>query len=219
MLLLEHKLDTVQVLLSKKELNIGVFIMAKRSDKRERLINAAKELFYKQGFSSTTIADIAKLADVPLGNVYYYFKTKDEICAAVINERNIEVNNVITEFNMLTTVSEKLVAMVDYYSVRAEQVSQYGNIFSSLAQELSRQQNPLATKAREILSTLSNWLSAQFKTVYSDANEAEDQAVKFLSCLQGMQVLTLAFQDPSITAKQAALLKAEIAALTATQAA
>ncbi len=217
--MLEHKLDTVQVLLSKKELNIGVIIMAKRSDKRERLINAAKELFYKQGFSSTTIADIAKLADVPLGNVYYYFKTKDEICAAVINERNIEVNNVITEFNMLNTVSEKLVAMVDYYSVRAEQVSQYGNIFSSLAQELSRQQNPLAAKAREILSTLANWLSAQFRTVYSDANEAEDQAVKFLSCLQGMQVLTLAFQDPSITAKQAALLKAEIAALTATQAA
>ncbi|MBP9723006.1 MAG: TetR/AcrR family transcriptional regulator [Gammaproteobacteria bacterium] len=186
--------------------------MAKRSDKRERLINAAKELFYKQGFSSTTIADIAKLADVPLGNVYYYFKTKDEICAAVINERNIEVNSILTEFNLLNTVTERLIAIIDYYSVRAEQVSQYGNIFSGLAQELSRQQNPLAIKAREILTTLSNWLTTQFKSVY--ANDAEKQATKFLSTLQGMQVLTLAFQDPSITATQADLLKAEVAALT-----
>jgi len=183
--------------------------MAKRSDKRERLINAAKELFYKQGFSNTTIADIAKLADVPLGNVYYYFKTKDEICEAVINERNIEINNVITEFNLLNTVKERLLAIVDFYCVRAEEVSQYGNIFSSLVQELSRQQNPLAVKAREILTALTNWLTAQFKEFYSE-NDAQVNAMKFLSTLQGMQVLTLSFQDPSITAKQAELLKSEI---------
>lgn len=190
--------------------------MAKKSDKRERLINAAKELFYKQGFSNTTIADIAKLADVPLGNVYYYFKTKDEICEAVIRERNVEINNIITEFNLLNTAAERLAAIIEYYSVRAEQVSQYGNIFSSLVQELSRQQNPLAVKAREILTTLATWLTAQFKEFYP-ATDAEKHALQFLSTLQGMQVLTLSFQDPSITANQAALMRAEIAKLASAQ--
>ena len=49
---------------------------ARRNDKRERLIEAADKLIYEQTFHTTTLADIAKLADVPLGNVYYYFKTK-----------------------------------------------------------------------------------------------------------------------------------------------
>ena len=49
------------------------------SDKRTRLIEAADKLVQLQGFSQTTLADIAKKADVPLGNVYYYFKTKEEI--------------------------------------------------------------------------------------------------------------------------------------------
>src|SRR5260221_11809906 len=52
--------------------------------KRERLIEASKAAFYQQGVAPTTLADIAVRAEVPLGNVYYYFRTKDEILAAVI---------------------------------------------------------------------------------------------------------------------------------------
>ena len=45
---------------------------------------AAIRLLHQQGIERTTLADIAKVADVPAGNVYYYFKTKDEVIAAVI---------------------------------------------------------------------------------------------------------------------------------------
>ena len=45
-----------------------------RPAKRDRLIDAASQLFYEQGVERTTIADIAAAADVPAGNVYYYFK-------------------------------------------------------------------------------------------------------------------------------------------------
>jgi len=33
------------------------------------------------------LADIAREAEVPLGNVYYYFKTKDEIGEAIVELR------------------------------------------------------------------------------------------------------------------------------------
>ena len=45
--------------------------------KRERLVAAARQLLYEHGVEKTTLADIAAAADVPVGNVYYYFKTKD----------------------------------------------------------------------------------------------------------------------------------------------
>lgn len=192
--------------------------MAKRSDKRVRLISAAKELFYQQGFSNTTIADIAKLADVPLGNVYYYFKTKDEICAAVIKERSIEINTLVTQLNTLSSAEEKLVAFVNHYQENAEQIAKYGNIFSSLIQELSRQSSSLVNVANEILVAITNWLTEQFASL-SNSENAKNQALKFLASLEGMQVLALSFQDAAIIASQAELIKAEVKALTVAQAA
>ena len=56
-------------------------------DKRSRLIEAAVKLVHRQGFNKTTLADIALESEVPLGNVYYYFKTKDDIGQALIEYR------------------------------------------------------------------------------------------------------------------------------------
>ena len=39
--------------------------------KRERLVSSAREVIHQQGVEKTTIADMAKAADVPVGNVYY----------------------------------------------------------------------------------------------------------------------------------------------------
>ncbi len=51
--------------------------------KRQRLEDAAAQLFWSQGFAATSIADLAKQADVPVGNVYYYFKSKRNLAEAV----------------------------------------------------------------------------------------------------------------------------------------
>lgn len=51
--------------------------------KRQRLEDAAAQLFWSRGFAATSIADLAKQAEVPIGNVYYYFKSKRELADAV----------------------------------------------------------------------------------------------------------------------------------------
>jgi TetR/AcrR family transcriptional regulator, transcriptional repressor for nem operon len=56
-----------------------------RASKRERLVGSANDLLHRNGVARTTLADVANAADVPLGNVYYYFKTKDELVQAVID--------------------------------------------------------------------------------------------------------------------------------------
>src|SRR6266545_2976132 len=58
-----------------------------QTDKRTRLIETAMKLAYKQGFRESSLADIAKAAHVPVGNVYYYFKTKEELGKAVVERR------------------------------------------------------------------------------------------------------------------------------------
>src|SRR5690349_5250860 len=62
-----------------------------RPGKRERLVTAAGDLLHRQGVAATTLAHVAASADVPPGNVYYYFKTKDDLVRAVIEARSEQV--------------------------------------------------------------------------------------------------------------------------------
>ena len=41
------------------------------ADHRRRLLEAAEKTTYRYGFGNTAIADIAKRAGIPPGNVYY----------------------------------------------------------------------------------------------------------------------------------------------------
>ena len=52
--------------------------------KRACLIEAAKARFYQQGVARTTLADIAQQVQVPLGMVYYHFRTKEALVEAAV---------------------------------------------------------------------------------------------------------------------------------------
>ncbi len=58
----------------------------RRSNARDRLLDAAVALFLKRGFASTRVDDIAKKASVSKGCVYLYFRTKQDIFEAVVDE-------------------------------------------------------------------------------------------------------------------------------------
>lgn len=48
-------------------------------NKRQAIIEAARELFAKQGYENTTIAQIARAAGVAVGTVYLYFQNKRQV--------------------------------------------------------------------------------------------------------------------------------------------
>jgi len=58
----------------------------RRSDSRDRLLEAALPLFLERGFAATRVDDIAQRAAVSKGCVYLYFRTKQEIFEAVVDE-------------------------------------------------------------------------------------------------------------------------------------
>lgn len=46
---------------------------------RSRIVSAAWQLFYENGYSKTTVDDIIALSGTSKGSFYYYFNTKDEL--------------------------------------------------------------------------------------------------------------------------------------------
>jgi TetR/AcrR family transcriptional repressor of nem operon len=56
-----------------------------RTDTRERIVEAARQLFYSQGFHATGLAQILKEADVNSGSLYHFFSSKEELLLAVLD--------------------------------------------------------------------------------------------------------------------------------------
>ncbi len=70
----------------------------KRGRKRlDALSAAAATLFWERGFAPTSLADIAAASGVPLGNIYYYFKTKADFALAVADVFVAETDSMLRE--------------------------------------------------------------------------------------------------------------------------
>jgi AcrR family transcriptional regulator len=53
-------------------------------ERRARIEEAARELFIRRGFHATSMRDIAQRADASLGNLYNYYRTKEDILGSII---------------------------------------------------------------------------------------------------------------------------------------
>ena len=64
-------------------------------DKRQAILQAARELFARQGYDDTTIAQIARAAGVAVGTIYLYFENKHDILVDVCLALNADIAQVI----------------------------------------------------------------------------------------------------------------------------
>jgi AcrR family transcriptional regulator len=63
--------------------------------KREALLNASLEHFNKQGFHTTRIEDIIKLAGVGKGTFYLYFKNKEDVVLNILDDFLHEIESTL----------------------------------------------------------------------------------------------------------------------------
>ncbi len=175
--------------------------MPRKTDKRIRLIEAAKVLIHQQGFNLTTLADIAQEADVPLGNVYYYFKTKEAIGIAVIEKRAAEWAELLASWTDSPDPLARLTAFVQYGTQDLETTARFGCPIGGLCQELGKQGGALADLAAKLLFDILNWSEDQFKALGFN-EKSSDLALNLVSSMQGMYLLTHTFKDPKVAARQ-----------------
>ncbi len=56
------------------------------SDTRDRIVEAAQPLFFQHGYECTSLAQIRKLAGVNSGSLHYFFPSKEDLLAAVLEK-------------------------------------------------------------------------------------------------------------------------------------
>lgn len=184
----------------------------KQNDKRDRLILAADQLIYEKTFHTTTLADIAKMADVPLGNVYYYFKTKEAIMEAVLIRRAQEWKHLFQSWEENADIKDRLKSLIHHTTLQSDQLARFGCTMGSLCQELSKQGGAVSTGAARIMNEVLSWIETQFKNL-GKGTESKNLAEHLMAGLQGMSLLTLTFREPAYLTRQGAYLENWVAAL------
>ena len=61
-----------------------------KREKRARIVAAARELFERQGFGSTTTQQIADAADIGTGTLFLYARTKEDLLVMVFQNEMLE---------------------------------------------------------------------------------------------------------------------------------
>ena len=173
---------------------------------RADIVASAQALFYERGYAGTSFSDIVAAANVYRGNIYHYFKSKDEILQAVIDRRLDEFRAQLTQWEQeCLQPKERLARFVKMIVERKNEVIRYGCPIGSLNTELAKNQRETQQFSKALFDLFRDWLALQFAAL-GHAKNAQPLALHLLGRAQGISVIAHVYGD-------AKLLQREVAAL------
>ena len=167
-----------------------------RPGKRERLVASAAELLHRNGAEGPTLAEIALAADVPPGNVYYYFKTRDELVHAVIESRVQQVSALLERLDERPTPIARLKGLAESWTTNGALIVEHGCPLGGLCHELGKASSELGADAARPLRVILEWVERQFRELKQ--RNASALAITFLGAIQGAALLANAFGDEQL---------------------
>src|SRR5260370_9436077 len=176
------------------------------------LMRTAVKWAYRHAFRETSLADIAEAAKIPVGNVYYYFKTKDEIGEAIVKQRLLEFRALRQQWDRAGSPKERLQACVENTLENRDLLARGGCPFGTLCSEFHKEGGPLAEKSTSLFGEPLAWIEDQFRAEgHGDASRGF--AIHLLSALQQVSVLAHASLEPQLVVMETRRLQDWIRAL------
>ncbi len=173
--------------------------------KREHLVRAAKKLLHAQGFERTTLSDVAEQAKVALGNVYYYFKTKEALAEAVIASHEADLRamfagSVAAHRDPRVRLRRLVRAPLD----SADAIIEFGCPHGSLCQELEKlgSHAPLAKAGARLLAVYLDWAEQQFRELGFTKRAANGHAAELVASIQGTLLVAHTLRSRDVLAAQ-----------------
>jgi len=177
---------------------------------RERLLQAAMELFTTQGYEATSLAEVLHRAGVNSGSLYYFFKTKEDLLLAGLDYFKTLLYPIVMEppFTREQDPIERIFAVLaDYRERLVFCKTEYECPIGKLALEVGRHSEPARIKIGE---NFAGW-RAHIRQCLEDAADRLPLSLDFealatfvLTVMEGavMQARThhdMAFYDASIS--------------------
>lgn len=84
--------------------------------KKEKILEAAQEIFFKKSFYEATMDDIAQLSGIKKPTIYYYFPSKIDLASQLLEVNIKKIFGKISEIISSTNkVKDRIKMIVDFY--------------------------------------------------------------------------------------------------------
>jgi AcrR family transcriptional regulator len=167
------------------------------SDKttRDRIVEAADHLFYRQGYERTSFSDIADAVQISRGNFYHHFKSKDEILDAVIGVRLANTRKMLEQWKIEgKQPADRIRSFIHMLIVNRTYIKRYGCPVGTLCAELAKLNHASQAEANKLFTLFRTWLRRQFTLLGREA-DADLLTMHLLARSQGVAALANAFHD------------------------
>ncbi|GAB4354911.1 MAG: TetR/AcrR family transcriptional regulator [Oricola sp.] len=170
--------------------------------KREALVLAAAELFWTRGFEASSLADIARASGVPLGNVYYYFKSKAELAGAVADLFVQQTETLIEEVCAETPDPRaRLKLFVERLQSAQQSRLRHGCPISAAVREFRPTMPEQAARAAESFSVLTGFVATELGRTGQRPAIALSRARAAIADWQGSIALAYALGEAPVLAE------------------
>lgn len=168
---------------------------------RERIVEAARDLFFKQGYTATGIAQILKTAEANSGSLYHFFPSKEDLLIAVLEKYQtmLEPRVLRPAFDRTNDPIERLFAVLEGYRLLLEATHfELGCPIGNLALEVTNSQ-PEAR--RLIIENFKAWCEAIRGLIEDVADrlpsdvEPAGLATHVLATMEGSVMLARAYRS------------------------
>ena len=168
------------------------------SDKRQRLVAAAIEQFHRQGYTRTTLVDVAKAAGISAGNVFYYFKTKDDLALAVIDEWCALLAKYLGDLESEDDAWKRLASFINQAHAMRDLYASLGCPLAGLTRDLRQESDALKDEVARIYTTQFLWLQKEFCRGGASKNDAKNLSRTLMASYHGAILLAFAQSDASL---------------------
>jgi TetR/AcrR family transcriptional repressor of nem operon len=169
--------------------------MGRTSNSKERMLNAARDLIWKQGYCSVTIDDICREAGVRKGSFYYFFDSKADLAATAFRELWDGVKPQLD--GIFSAGVPPLERLRNYFAHLLRQQTElrrkYGRVvgcpFGLLGSELSQGEEQVCKHAREVVSSCRKYIETAIRDAEAggviEITSASNAAQRLTCYLQG----------------------------------
>lgn len=170
------------------------------TDTRTRIVDAARELFWRQGFEATSLAEVADRSGAGTGSIYYFFKTKGDLLAGVLDHYAASLRSWLIDpvYARTDDPAARLLGIVGTYrDFMVETGFQLGCPVGGLAVELGSEHADARRRIDAIFRDLLEALrecAAGLRTA-GDAPSPDDVAALTMSVIEGGIVQARATAD------------------------
>lgn len=149
----------------------------------------------KRGVDTPTLADIARRAGVPPGNVFSHFKKRDDLVDAVVTARADGIKEVLRGLDAIGSRRDRLHALTELWVDNAADIARSGCPIGTLCSELTKRSEPDRTGA-PLLSMTIEWATEQFRSL--DHPDPAGLATTMIAIVQDAALIASTFQNPDV---------------------